>query len=101
MISLTKHQVAVCVRLATGDVPRYAAVTSVESDGASAQQIDEMLAQDLQLVEYGLLYDITSQPKWKERADAALKDEGRTLRVLSASVMVKLMFGRVTWGGIN
>ncbi len=101
MISLTKHQVAVCVRLATGDVPRYAAVTSVESDGASAQQIDEMFAQDLQLVEYGLLYDITSQPKWKERADAALKDEGRTLRVLSASVMVKLMFGRVTWGGIN
>jgi hypothetical protein len=101
MISLTKHQEAVCVRLATGDVSRYAAVTSVESDGSSAQKIDEMFAEDMQLVEQGLLYDITSQPKWKERADAVLKDEGRTLRVLSASIMVKMMFGRVPWSGIN
>jgi hypothetical protein len=101
MISLTQHQLAVLTRLATGNIPRYAAVTSVESDGASAQQIDTMFAQDMQLVEWGLLYDITSQPKWKERASEIFAEEGRTLRVLSASAMIVLMFGRVPWSGIN
>lgn len=98
---LTKHQEAVLTRLATGQVTRYAAVTGVESDGDVRKVVDNMFAEDMQLVEWGLLYDITSQPKWKEKAASILEEEGRTLRVLSATPMVNMMFGGVAWSGIN
>lgn len=101
MIVLTKHQENVLARLATGQVTRYAAVTGVPSDGNVEKVVNTMFAEDLQLVEWGLLYDITSQPKWKEKAASILEEEGRTMRVLSATPMVNMMFGRVAWSGIN
>jgi hypothetical protein len=93
MIELTKHQEALLTRLARGKIKYYATQTSIEADGAAGAQIDSMFAEDMRLVEDGLQYNVTSLPRFKEYTDGVKKEFGRDVFVLTATELVKLMFG--------
>lgn len=93
MIELSIHQEKLLTRLATGKTKYYATVMSIAADGAASQRIDEMFAEDMRLVEWGLLYDVTSKPKFKETVANILKEDGRSMRVLAPTEMAEMMFG--------
>ena len=93
MNQLTDHQEKVLTQLATGRVKFYATQMSIEADGLSAAEVDRWFAEDMQLVEQGLLYNVTSKPQFKEYADKMLETDGRTIFVLAATPMTDMMFG--------
>lgn len=99
-IEVTKHQLEVLDRIANGrkDRPKvFATYASTEADGQARAFVDQMFAEDMALVEMGLLFDTTSYSKHQEVADEYMKNEGRVLRILSPSAMVKAMFRHVAW----
>ena len=96
MIQLTTHQEALLTRLATGDTKNFAAQMSIPADGQVAATIDRHFAEAMQLVEWGLLFHVTSKPKIKEWVDRMLEEDGRTIVVLSSTPLVDMMFGRPT-----
>jgi hypothetical protein len=55
-----------------------------------------MFAEAGQLLEHGLVYDVSSTPRFKEIVED-YKGEGRVLLILTPTEMVKKMFGRTTW----
>jgi RecA-family ATPase len=97
MLELTKHQEAVLTRLATRQFKKYASYTSTEADGKAKEQIDQLFAQDMQLVEAGLLYNVTSQPKHQDFVKRVKKEDGRDIFVLAPTPLIELMFGRNAW----
>ena len=93
MIELTEHQESVLIKLANS-AQKFVTFTSIEADGQAKETIDGYFAQAMQLVENGLCYDISTLPK-EQRMIAELKeDEPREFRVLKATPMVNMMFGR-------
>lgn len=101
MIQLTDHQVEVLHDLANHK-KCFAAYASTKDDGVdAAKTIDNLFAQQMQLVENGLLLDITSRPNWKVISDKYKDEEGRTLRVLTATETTKLMFKRQRRKSVN
>ena len=96
MNQLTIHQEKVLTQIATGKIKFYATQMSIEADGVHATEVDAWFAEDMQLVEQGLLYNVTSKPQFKEYADKVLETDGRTIFVLTATPAVAMMFGRPT-----
>lgn len=92
MIEITKHQEAVLTRMANGS--KYVSASSIESDGRSRELVEQIFAEDMQLVEWGLVCNVSSNPK-ESRVIAEMKaDDGRDYFILKSTPMVNLMFGR-------
>jgi hypothetical protein len=100
MIELTTHQFNVLTSIANNkkNKPKvFATFTSTEADGQASALIDRLFAESMALVEMGLLFDVTSYPKHQEVVEGYMKNEGRALRVLAPSAVVKHMFKHVAW----
>jgi len=100
MIELTKHQEAVLTRLANSRTGhgKYAAHTSVPADGKVGEEIDQIFAQDVQLLEWGLVYDVTTLPCHKKFVKQMKQQEGRNIVILAPTELAKLMFARGVHG---
>ena len=96
MIELTKDQANILTEMANGRA-FFATFGSVEADGKAAATIDRVFAESMQLVEYGLCFDLTTLPKFKSLVSEYKKTEGRDISILGASELVKRMFRRVPW----
>jgi hypothetical protein len=101
MIEITKHQLDVLTRIANGTKKAkvFATYASTDADGQAREFVDQMFVEDMALVEAGLLFDVTSYPKHQEVSDGYMKEEGRVLRILAPSAIVKAMFKHVPWEG--
>lgn len=94
MIELTEHQVDVLTRLA-GSKRTLASFASTDEDAPdAAKTIDHNFAEQMLLVSYGLVVDVTERPGFKKISDTYMKEENRVLRVLMATEMSRIMFKR-------
>lgn len=96
VIKLVPNQVKILTEMANGR-PFFATFPSVPADGAAQEQIDQMFAHSIQLVEYGLVYNTSSMPKFKKVIDRYRKEEGRELVILTPTEAAKKTFRRVPW----
>lgn len=94
MIELTEHQVDILTRLANGKRQMASYASTSEDTPSAAKQIDRIFAEQMLLVSWGLAIDITERPGFKKISAKYLKEEGRVLRVLTATEMSKAMFKR-------
>lgn len=96
MISLTKDQVNILTEMANGR-SFFATFASIEADGRAKDAIDRIFAEALQLIEYGLCFNVSTMPKFKAICTRYKKNEGREVFVIAPSEMVKKMFRRTPW----
>jgi hypothetical protein len=100
LIEITGHQLEVLTRISNGAKKKvFATYASTDVDGQARELVDKMFAEDKALVEMGLLFDVTSYPKHQEVSDGYMKEEGRALRILAPSAIVKFMFKHTAWEG--
>lgn len=95
MIEITKFQESLLKRLGSGNTSKYAATKGIEADGAARSEIDRYFDEAMRLVEDGLLYDLSSMPKFKKVCDSYMEDEGREIHVLGPSKVVEILFDGV------
>ena len=95
MITLTQDQVNILTQMANGK-SYFATFPSIEADGHMSNKIDQLFAESLQLLEYGICMNVTSLPRFKSVVDKYKKKDGRDLYVLALCMPYGTMFKRTS-----
>jgi hypothetical protein len=101
VIEITKLQEKILLRFASGKSQIYAALKSIESDGSLTDSIDKAYEEAMQLVDFDLALDVSTQPAFKKVLREYKKLEGRTVNVLAPTKITELMFNRAGSRTVN
>ena len=93
---INKEQVEMMKKFARSKVKTSVAFTSIPSDGADRIHIEKDLLDKLELLEIGLLSDITEMPAYKNVVDHYKEHDGReAVFVLRLTALGEAMFKKV------
>lgn len=94
MIELNDNQVGVLTKVARGKVKTQATFPSVEADGFHREKIDQHFRDMLALVGAGLMYDVTTMPKFSDIVTRYKEESGRDIRIMQPTPFAYRMFSR-------